>query len=195
MKNISQTKKILVIASLLMVIIYCVYGLLFWKIKVTNERASVLSNEAQIDLKKDESLRATKISLATHKEAIETLDTYFISADGVVGFIEGLESLGREAGISITVASVIVEADSKNKNDFKETLRLRVNTTGLWSNTNYFISLLENLPLHAEIKNATLSLVGASDKLVFLSATPSMRKPSSEERWKGEIELTVRKLK
>ena len=195
MKNISNTSKILIASIFLVILVYCIYGLLFWTIKGENEKVSILSNEAKIDLQKDESLRATKVSLSNNKDSIENIDSHFLAPDGVVGFIEGLESLGREAGVSISVASVTVEADSKNKNDFKETLRLRVITTGSWSNTYYFISLLENLPLSAEIKNATLSLPGASDKLAFTGASVSSRKPAAEEKWKGEIELTVRKLK
>lgn len=194
MKGISHTKKVFFVAVALAVASLALYGFLFWEIKTKTEEAVKIQEDADKDVKREEGLHLAKVSLAKNKEAIEKIDSYFIARDGVVSFIEELESLGKETGVILSIGSVSAEADPKVKDDFKETLRIRLEASGSWENLFYFLSILESLPYRAQIEQMTLSLAGASDKIPFGSETVK-RTPGKGEVWKGAFELTILKLR
>jgi len=194
MKDISHTKKIFFGALTFSIVSLGLYGLLFWEIRTKGQEISSLRVEADTDVKKDGTLRAAKASLVKNKELIERMDSYFISRDGVVAFIEELEKLGKDTGVLLSIGSVSAENDSKMKDDFKETLRIRLEASGPWANLFYFLSILESLPYRAQVDQMTVSLLGASDKLSFGSEL-GPRLQGKEEIWKGTFELTILKLK
>ena len=193
MKNFSNTQKILVITIVLAMVSLGLYGFLFWQVRSENQEASQLLGEAEQDVEKEKTLRAAKISLEKNKQFIEKIDTYFVPKDGVVGFIQELETIGKQTGVSLTIGGVTAESDQRTKDDFKETLRIRLETSGSWEKTFYFLSVLESLPYRAQVEQIALSLYGASDKLLFGTETKRVR--GKDEVWKGVFEITVLKLK
>lgn len=193
MKKISHTHKILIVAVFFAFISLSLYGFLFWQVKSENEKASTLLQEAEQDIEKEKTLRAAKISLEKNETLIKAIDTYFIPRDGVVPFIEELEKLGKDSGVMLSVGAVSTEVDPKVKDDFKETLRLRLETTGSWKDTFYFLSLIESLPYRAQVEQIALSLSGASDSLNFGNETK--RTPNKNESWKGIFDVTILKMR
>ncbi len=194
MKGISHTKKVLFITIALAMTSLLLYGFLFWEIKTKTQDAAKIQEDADKDVKREESLRLAKISLAKNKESIEKIDSYFIARDGVVSFIEELENLGKETGVILSIGSVSAEVDAKVKDDFKETLRIRLEASGSWKDLFYFLSILESLPYRAQIEQMTLSLLGASDKIPF-GGEAGKRVPGKGEVWRGAFELTILKLR
>jgi hypothetical protein len=192
MKDISHTKKVLLITIALTLASSLIYGFLFLAVKSKNEKISAFLNEADADLKKDETLRSIKITLEDYEEEVAKLDTYFISHEGTSEFIESLESLGEKAGVALTIASVALEQDTRVKNDFKEVLRIRMETSGSWANTFTFLSIIENMPMSVRVENAAVLLFTASDDLSFNGGD---RVRSEGEYWKGSFEITAAKLK
>jgi hypothetical protein len=197
MKDAQKTKKTMIISIVLAVAAFIIYGFLFLNIKAKNEQISSLANDAQDLHSKDDVLKATKTILDQNKDLISQLDSYFIPADGVVGFISLLEGVGKYSGVDMTINSVGTEADTKAKDDIKEILRLHIETDGSWKNTFYFLSVLENLPYRIDVEQVSLGLTGATDKVLFdtKSDKAQTRQQGKDERWHGSYDVTVVKLK
>lgn len=185
MKNFSKTKKLLILCIVLNLVVWTAYGVIFWQIKSQNEKISLLVNEAELDTKKEEDLRLTKASLNENKDSISRIDSYFIPKDGVVDFINSLESLGKQSGTSLVIGSVSVESETKIKENFKEVLRLKVQAIGSWKNVMHFLSILENLPYQVDLQQADFKL----------SVSAEGSSGGGVPQWEGDFEFTLLKLK
>ena len=194
MNQLSKTKKTLIICIILNLIVWGGYGFVFWKIRSQNKHISTLLNEAEQDVKKDESLRLIKASLGENKDFLSHINSYFIPNEGVVGFIDTLESYGKQIGVDVTIGSVSVEPDSQNKEDFKELLRLKVEAIGSWNNLVSYLLTLENLPYSVRIDQVSYVLNSSNSNF---SSSGSAQKNNANEniRWKGLFEFTVLKLR
>ncbi len=194
MKKITRIKKIFILCVIMNVVVFGVYTFLFLDIKAKNEKVYDLLSEADRDIKKDETLRAVKYSLSENKNFISQIDSFFVPQDGVVSFIDTLERLELNSGIDLGISYVSVETNTKNKNDFKEVLNLRLDGEGSWQNLFHFLSLLENLPYRIEFNSVSFVLSGASDSILF-SGSDGLRVRAPSEFWKGSFEVLVYKLK
>jgi hypothetical protein len=194
MKNLSITKKIFFITLSLNVAVFGVYGFLFWNVRTENKEASQLQSEADTDIEKNNELSTVKESLSQNASFISQIDSFFVAHDGVVDFISMLEKLGQDAGVKLNIGSVAVDSTQTKKVDFKEGLRLRIETGGSWRDTLYFLSVVENLPYRVEFNSSSLSLIGAEDSILFKDSSAS-RERSKDETWKSSFDITVLKLK
>ncbi len=194
MKNPSKTKKTLLVALILNILVWGIYGFVFFKIRSQNEHVSGLLGEANNDIRKDETLRTIKNSLSENKDFISHLDSYFVAKDGIVNFIEMLEDKGRESGVLLSIGSVSVEQDPKVKEDIKEILRLKVDASGSWKDVTYFLSVLENLPYVTEVNNVSFTRNGGGSGLLF-DEEKNPDENNTSLGWKAYFEFTVLKLK
>lgn len=194
MKNLTFTKKIFLSLVAVNVLVFGVYAFLFWKVIDRSQTTAKLLVEETADKQKNDALQAIKMSLSDNKDFISQIDSFFIAPDGVVGFITFLETLGKDSGVAIAIGSVDVNPDSKDPNDFKESLNLKLEIEGTWQNVLYFLSRLENLPYQVQFDTAAVSLQGASDSLPFKEGGV-LRKRMPEESWKGLFDVRFLKLK
>lgn len=192
MKQIPLTKKVLILCIVLNVVIFVVYGFLYYDIGSQNKKASVLLGQVNSDMQKNDTLRAIKVSLNQNKDFISQIDSFFIAPDGVVNFISLLESLGKKAGVKLSIGSVSVVPEGGAK-DFKENLSLRLDMSGSWENIYYFLSLLQNQPYRIMFDNASVSLEGAADAIKFTDKGTA-RVRGQNEVWKGAFSIRVLKL-
>jgi len=198
MKDAGKTKNILITFAAFASIVFAMYGFLFWSIKEKNEQISQLTNEANRNTQTDTALRGIKSALNNNKNSVVQVDSYFIPKEGVVDFINTLDTLGKESGTTLVIGAVSTEEDRTEANSFKETLKLRLETSGSWQETYYFLSKLESLPYHISINQTTFSLTSATDRMSFVNASTTdatKRVQGSDEYWKGSFDITVLKLK
>lgn len=196
MKDISKTRKILIMSIGAALLSWGLTSFLYLGISTQNKEVQALLVEAEKDIQKDQTLRVARTILQENKDAITELDAYFVSKDGVVPFIDQLEKLAEDSNVVISIISVASETDPKGKNDFKEPLVIRSDVTGSWNNVITFFDKLENLPYQMTIGSASLGLASASDKILFGStSTTTVRQKSPDEFWKGSFEISVTKLK
>ncbi len=194
MKNLTVAKKIFLSLVVINVIVFGLYAFLFWKVIDRSQTTATLLAEERSDRQKNDALQAIKVSLTENKDFISQIDSFFISPDGVVGFITFLEKLGKDSGVKINIGSVAVNPDSKDPKDFKENLKLKLEIEGTWQNVVYFLSRLENLPYRVQFDTATISLQGVSDGINF-KESGALRKRMPEESWKGLFDIRLLKLK
>lgn len=173
------------------VIVFALYGVGYFAIKKNTATLATLAQTAATDTQKDETLHTIKSSLSENQGFIGEINSFFIPSDGVVGFINTLESLGKSTGVTLSVSSVDVGTVAPG--DFKEPLHLRLETEGSWAHNYYFLSTLENLPYVLTINSATYTLSSAADSILFKGSATS-RIPAPDETWKGVYDVTVLKL-
>ncbi len=198
MKDAIKTKKILIASAIAALVAFVLLGSFFWVIKTQNETIAVLASEANQSSTKDEAVRSIKVSLERNKDALRSVDSFFISKDGVVDFINSLDKLGKQYGVTLNIGEVTSEVDLKIKDDFKETLKLRLDASGSWSSVMKFLTALENLPYRIKVDQVSLGLSSASDKLLFANASSTaseVRKSGSAEEWKGSYTISILKLR
>lgn len=81
----------------------------------------------------------------------EKIDASFLNSQSVVGFIEKLEVLGRQAGVSASIKSI----NLPDQNKIKEP-RLQVSATGSFRDLFQYFSLLENLSYQISFEKFSL---------------------------------------
>jgi hypothetical protein len=153
MKGIS-TKRILIIITLLVCIgggaIYGVYYMIRSNIQKTialeNAHAELESSE--------EAARVLRSSLEVIGPEIDKLSSRIIEANGVVDFIEMIESRARRLGVSIEVQTA-AELDHESSDKHK-ILELSFRTQGSWENTYKFVAFLESLPYQSTLNQMSL---------------------------------------
>ncbi len=188
MKNPTSVKKIFITILILNIVVIAIYAGMFFLVKIKNEHISSMLNDADRELKKDEFLLKTKLILNENADSISKLDSYFVQRDQAPKFIENIEDLARNLGVDLNVAYVSVEDETRNKDDFKELLNMRVEVVGSWGRVMSFVSSIENLPYRVLIKNVVIVSEKTQEDLFFENSSG----PSS---WKGNVEFSVLKIK
>lgn len=174
--KLSKTQTGTIMALLGVLILFVIYSTLFVVIKNKNNQISALQNQVDIEVRKDQRLHSIKQLIADLGKDIEQIDTYFVSEDGVVDFLESLEALGRVSGVSVGVNSVSVDESTDNSLPY-EHMRIDFVARGSWRNVVQLVSLLETFSFGIVIERMQLE-----------------RLPSSSS-WQVNVSFTVLKLK
>jgi len=115
-----------------------VFGTFFYMIIIKQKNVSSLSQELSTESKKEQRYRSLRRILADTVTDREKLNSYFVAPEKIVDFIEEIEALGTHTGAIVSFQAVNV----------KDTmLDLQFETEGNFSDTAYFLALLESLPI------------------------------------------------
>jgi Tfp pilus assembly protein PilO len=182
MKLKFSTKHILGIVLALDVALVGAYGYAFWLLREQNLKISALNQEVDAQTATDLALSSLQKMLAEAENKVEKIDSFYIAADGVVGFIETIESLAEQSGVTIEVEGVEAQEVDKASSAFQERVTLRIEARGQWSDIYRFILLVENLPVNAKINGSNLERLDSPD-------------PGGRHEWKGEFSVSALKLK
>ena len=122
---------------------------LFLKISRTSGLISETREAMAAEEAKREGSRLLSGQLDQTKLMREKLDSFFLPGgkEPIAEFLEGVESLGRQAGLSLAIVSVV--EDEKN-------LRLTFKTAGSFGATSHLIKLIEALPMKISLKDSRL---------------------------------------
>ena len=93
----------------------------------------------------EDSTRALKNALAQTKDDRAALASLLVAPDGIVTFIERIEALGRNAGVSVTVDEITVEPFEESSTS--DHLVVRFHASGSWQQVSHLLVLVESLPL------------------------------------------------
>lgn len=105
------------------------------------------------EMQKERGLRATDKLLQELAEEEEAISSRFVPADDIVSFIELLETSGKDAGVSLEVASVGIAPE---KDAAHEWLTISLKARGAWEKLFHFLVLLETMPFVIELEQAGL---------------------------------------
>ena len=136
--NIKNTKKIMTITILFVLVVAGVYLFALHRVKTEINNTIILLEETENEREKNAIFDSTKNKISEVKKYIERLDTLFINHSSVVDFIQQLEELGNYSGADIVIESL----DEKNAKG----LAFSLEVTGTFSEVKHTIALLENMP-------------------------------------------------
>jgi len=152
-----KTTKTLFIVGLIAVIIglaltYGFFLVIKQKVEATASKETELAGRESLEAQN----RSLKLLLADVKPDIEKLSTRIIGPEGVVSFIEEIESLGKEIRVTTKIESVAIEPNEKLK-ETHELLKLTVLTQGNWHSVFQFLTMMETLPYKTIIDGVTFN--------------------------------------
>lgn len=156
MRNYKSLKRIIIILS---VIIAVVFGLFFFTItgiKNKNENITKLQNELLDHASESKYLASIQNIVSKANISIEQINSSILSSDSNVVIIETIEQIATKNGLEITIDSIAVEDLVATKDSDMTTLKIRVKTNGKWIQTYNFISELESLPYQINVEKSSL---------------------------------------
>jgi hypothetical protein len=173
--SITATNKSFFLALFLVLVLGTGYGVSFLALHGSiAKRAKLKQDLAGQTLTEDQSKHIAEVIADTETERAD-LDKYFISTDGIVGFISTVENLSDDSGATVDVTSVD-QVNKPNDPEF-EYLHLELTAAGSWQSVYHLTQLVESLPY-----------------VLWLDRVSLERMPKeSPEPWKAI--LTIRALK
>jgi len=183
MNILNKTKNIIIVLIIVNLFLIWIYWFVSQKVSENTKRISDLSEELDLQLTREKQLKSFNDIVGDTTADRNKLDSYFVSPEGIVTFIEEIEGLALLAGLSVDIASVDVDEyfDSDKKSEIIESLNLGINTFGNWSDNFYFLNLLEGMPLNISVTRLNFDI-----RKNVVSKTLD---------WQGVIGLSVLKLK
>jgi len=153
----NKIKKTLNIMLLLAILLWGSFAVLWWQFGNMQEKIVQLSQEAFVESQKNTSSLAVRNALNNAEGDIKKIESYVVTEDGVVDFIQFVESLADSAGVSLDVNQVSFEDEEKRL------LSIHMVSEGSWQETFHFVSLLENIPYRAQFERLNLLFQGESN--------------------------------
>jgi hypothetical protein len=154
MKTHHHTLLLTLVISVTLLVV-AVYGYMYWAMKVSADRVRAARDIVALERAGQEHEEELRALYETTRLDRVKLQTYFVPADGVVDFIETLESLGPQAGSKVTLSAIDAELPEK---EIFGNARARIDVSGSWSAVMKTLTLAENLPYPIYISNVRMDL-------------------------------------
>ncbi len=156
--TINKKTKILVIVSIAFnIIAISAFVYMFYLIKEETNIVYALNGKIKNIENRVQEINSTKRLIFDTKNDVSILNSYFIYSDNVVGFIKSIETLGKEAKVSLSLNSVDISGEDSSS------LSLQFTTQGSWDGSVYLLALLESMPVKINIGKVNLIKRPASD--------------------------------
>ena len=189
MQNSKLNRIILVTAGLAVIVVFILYYFVYQGIKSKNEHISSLSNDLSSQGDKQDYLISTQRIIQGISSDIDRINNSIIAKDGDVGFIENLESLAREVGLTMEIDSLVLVDNPEFASSSIVTLKIRAQVSGNWVGTYRFLAQLESLPLKIKINKFDL-------RNTTIEISPDVKKSgSSNNVWQSAFEIDVLRYK
>lgn len=130
-------------------------GFFLYRILLRDSETMVLAGEAQEEARKSEQVASVRTILRESKGALEEIDAAFLREDSISSFIDSLENLAAEKGISVSLGSISVDP-IPNAPSTKQ-LRIRASSAGDWGDLVSFVDSLEALPRAVSVQKLSMS--------------------------------------
>ena len=149
-----KNKELLAVTLLLNVAAIGLYAFLFTEIKAKNEHTSGLINQIEAETKEEQTQNSVKALVAETTSLRNKLKSYTVEKEGAVSFLELLERIGGEVGVSVAIDSV--EKSELPAAPQTEQLKIALKADGTWSGIVRFLGLLEFLPYEARVEQVAV---------------------------------------
>lgn len=184
LQTLRRTGKLLIFVAVLNVAVWGAFSYLLSDIHARAERITVLNATVGNGAARKESLRTAKDRVVTTTAERGKLDTLAVPKDGVVPFLNLLQTLGAQNGTALKVLSVSIEPAASP--DIFETVKVNLEATGLWSDVYRLAALFESMPLALRVDRVDFGKRAVSD---------AKARDLSGSLWTVTMELAVSKFK
>jgi len=185
----SKTWKVFFIALCLNLILVSAYSYIFIKVGQKNQNIAELTSAIEALTAEKENIKSIKETISETAPLRQQIDGYFIAKDGVVQFLNSIQSLGAGNQLGLKVLSVSV-GPAPITPDIFELVNVGVEVSGSWSDVYRFAALVELLPFKVYLGRVDLEKV-SSGALVADSKSAKLPVPP----WKGTLDMGILKLK
>ena len=152
--NLNKTQILFVVAILVNIFLAGACFFLWQKIGVTADQVNIREQEVVIqEAQKNSSYQLATLVKREIDPAKEQIAEYFIDKKNFIDFVERVESLADKAQVTI----------EKRSSENKGALQLGVDFEGSFSNSMYFVALVESLPINLKIDNVRIEQTSEGD--------------------------------
>jgi hypothetical protein len=120
---------------------------------------------------------------------INLINNSIIPKEGEIEFIENLELIARENGLSMEINSLVFDDNLNLASSSTEILKIKAKTKGSWSGNYEFLARLESLPV--KIKINKFGLTNTSSDIISGVSKNSLL----NNIWQSTFEIDVLKYK
>lgn len=188
MKTLNLSKKVSILLCLVIVFIFISYYFVYSDIKRRNEHVSSLNQDLSFQIKKRQYILSLQRTFQSTDSDIALVNNSIIPTEDGVKFIEDIESMARNNGLTIDIDSLGFEDSTLFSSSTITTLKVRAKTTGSWGGTYHFLSEIESLPIKVKINN-----LGLLSSIKDDGSTSKTKKPTA--LWQSTFEINVLKYK
>lgn len=188
MYSIKTLKRILIVLIVLILVIFASYYFVYREVRFRDETYQTLLRDLSFQDTKQQYLISTQKTIEGLVLDINHINDSVVSKEGEVEFIETLEAVAKESGLSIELDSLALNNDPNLVPQFVDVLKIKAKTRGSWEGNYLFLSRLEALPLKLKIDN-----LGLSNTLADVVLTN--KKVVKSSVWQGVFEISVLKYK
>ncbi len=189
MKNKFTAKKIFLLALIFSVCVIVMYSLLFVTIIRKNTALASLAENVKSQMAEKNTLTSLKEKVEATEASREKIKNYFIQKDAVVPFLNSIQALGEDNGLDLKIGDVTLE-DAPMWEDVFESVKMKIEVVGDWSDVRRFVSLIDLLPFKVIIDQVNLEKVVAEG-----SSNGGKKVALADLGWKGIMEIRVLKFK
>jgi len=132
------------------------FGWLFAEVRSTVAHVKLSTEEAQLLVIKNAHTQTVRRVVRDTQKEREELNSYFVTEEEIVGFLERIEKLQAQTGTRIDIRSVGVGAPV-DKDELITPLLLTLESKGTFQDVFYTLSLLEALPTALTVKSARIT--------------------------------------
>ncbi len=181
-------KKIIVILTVVSLLLFVAMYFVYAEIRSKNEKVSAVEQDLSQKNTRYEYLVYMQKLVKDIENDIKKIDDSIVPKSGDVGFIEKIESLAKNQGLSISIESLNLTSDPKAESSPVATLKIKATVDGAWSNIYLFASEIESLPI--KIKVNRFSLKNKDEIPADKSKMGGLGKD-----WRGSFEISVLEYK
>lgn len=181
MKNSQDFKKILAVLSISALAIFALHYFTYVDIKTKNESISGLQYDLSTKASKQDYLISTERSLDKFAVELGLAQSSVVSKEEEIKFIEKIESIARNNGLTIDISSLALTSEELPSPDLI-VLKIQVTTNGSWRGHYMFLAEVESLPLKLKVSRSSLVRTGVGINL-------------TDGGWSNNIDISVLKYK
>lgn len=189
MHDNKSLKITLSVMLLLMVVIFVMYYFLFQDIRYKNQNYQSILRDLSFQNDKQNYLASKQKAIDSVSAETSRVEEIIVSKDGDVAFIENLESMARENGLSIEISSLSLDNKLDLASSSISVLNIKAKTAGTWLGNYIFLSRLESMPFKTKINAINLSNI-SNDEISGLD-----RATVAGGVWHGVFDIDVLKYK
>jgi hypothetical protein len=134
-------------------LIFLAYVFIFSAVQESYTSLLASHEERALLEKKTRLLRETEATIKTYQSDIDRINSAFLRSSEVVAFVERLETIAIISGVNLTINSAFTMLDDSTT----ERSVFNLSLEGTFPAIHQYITLLENVPFHARIQNATMN--------------------------------------
>lgn len=151
--NPRRTKTILSVWSIIFLLTTSFFVLMFLEVEKIKIETDNLNQKIIEEKKASDSFNSLVRTVENIKENSEKISKFFIKKEEVVNFLDKIESLASDTNTQISIQSVT----EKKIPEGGSLISVGISAQGTYSNVNYLIRMLEELPYQTEIQSVNLS--------------------------------------